>query len=110
LRAPRLYVVVRDDLAPGLRAAQAIHAAVTWTLEHGEPPPDLVVLETNDIDDVESFALWEKLQAASFHEPDLDDQLTAVAFALHEGTWERSFDSACRRYLREMPLALSQGR
>lgn len=76
-------------------------------LQHGTPPENLVILETDDIDDMHSFCLWEKLDHAAFEEPDLDDQLTAVAFALEPGVWE-SFDAPCRRYLRELPLAFSR--
>lgn len=32
----RLRIVVRGDLAPGLQAAQAVHAALAWQVEHPE--------------------------------------------------------------------------
>jgi hypothetical protein len=33
--------------------------------------------------------------------------MTAVAFALHEGVWEKHLDSCGRRYLRDLRLAFS---
>jgi len=32
----RLRIITRADLAPGLQAAQAVHAALAWQLEHPE--------------------------------------------------------------------------
>ncbi len=30
----RLRIVIRADLAPGLQAAQAVHGAIAWAVEH----------------------------------------------------------------------------
>jgi hypothetical protein len=81
----KLYIVVRDSLKPGLAAAQAIHAAFLfgeqyphlkdyWYKEHN----NIVVLQNDDV-----AALAVRLEEAGFrlsrfHEPDLDNQLTAI--------------------------------
>lgn len=79
-RPPALYVVGRADLPPGLRTAQIGHALIGWVLEHGAPPENLVVLQAKN-----EKHLWELLEQLNgsdryaFHEPDLDDALTAIA-------------------------------
>jgi hypothetical protein len=55
---------------------------VGWTIEHGPPPDNVVVLRGDpsavDLDGVRSYV---------FREPDLDDALTAVA--LGPEAWRR---------------------
>lgn len=95
---PKLYVIGRADLAPGLRAAQIGHACITWVEHHGTPPDNLVLLEARDEEH-----LWDLLQQfytlgwphSSFQEPDLDDETTAVATAHPDA----------RRLLSSLPLA-----
>ena len=70
------------DLDVGLRTAQVGHALIHWVLEHGEPPDNLVVLQVPDEETLNRH--WAALQVlehryAAFFEPDLDDQLTALA-------------------------------
>ena len=79
LRAPKLYAVTRADLPAGLRTAQVGHALITWVLAHGAPPENLVVLQVPDL--AALHALAERLDGdvVRFHEPDLDDALTAIA-------------------------------
>jgi len=86
-RSDRLYGIGRADLAPGLRAAQIGHALIHWTVENGDPPPNLVLLEVPG-----EAALWRLSQIvkehrpAAFFEPDLEDQLTAIA--VHGAAWK----------------------
>lgn len=94
----RMYVVVRNDLAPGLQIAQACHAAYAFGLySPDESRENLVVLSTDK-------ASLETLVAAvaqrdgghvPFYEPDLGDELTACAF-----------DETSRKALSCLPLAL----
>lgn len=89
----RLYIVVRNDIAPGLQMAQACHAAREFTLKSGEDVGEnLVVLHA-------SHAELERLVTASpcvpFHEPDLGGELTAAAFG-----------GNARKLLSSLPLAL----
>lgn len=89
----RLYIVVRNDIAPGLQMAQACHAAREFTLRSDEDVGDnLVVLHA-------SHAELERLVASApcvpFHEPDLRGELTAAAFG-----------GEARKILSTLPLAL----
>jgi hypothetical protein len=91
MTVPKLYVVVRGDLEPGLRAAQACHALRQFTADH--PDADLewfetsntiVLLEVLDIDELSDLAFDLERQGAriaKFIEPDLGYELTAIAVA-----------------------------
>lgn len=85
----KLYVVVREDLPPGLRAAQAGHAIAEVAMKH----PDLawhwhrsgnylIVLGVPDEETLVSWWLyldiWETPRVG-FREPDLDNSFTAFA-------------------------------
>lgn len=78
-RAEKLYAVARQDLPVGLRTAQVGHALISWALAYGEPPENLVVLAVKNL--AELTALSEKLDGdvVRFREPDLGDELTAIA-------------------------------
>ena len=96
-RSAKLYAVGRRDLPPGLRAAQLGHACIHWVLKFGKPPDNLVLVETEDREALE--ALRDALRAediplVEFHEPDLNDELTALA--VDPSGWKR---------LSELPLA-----
>lgn len=106
----KLYVIVRADLKPGAQLAQAGHAVAAfarrarsafeqWT----DGSNNLVVLTASD-----ELALAELSamiagvgRPVDVHEPDLDDQLTAIAF---EGTDEAA------RLVSSLPLALRERR
>ena len=101
---------MRADLPPGLQAAQAVHAAVefavsdpsTATRWHRESN-FLVIVSVPD-----EGALTELLlrgveagvQVHSVREPDIGDELTAVAFEPGAGA---------RKLCAELPLALREG-
>lgn len=79
-RVPKLYVVAREDLDVGLRTAQVGHALIGWVLEHGRPPDNLVVLAVKDLEQLHKvYDRAREHRMVGFHEPDLDDELTAVA-------------------------------
>lgn len=95
----RLYIVVRNDIAPGLQLAQACHAAREFMRQSTEDVGDnLVVLGA-------SHRELERLVAAArdvcdvvpFHEPDLGDEMTAAGFG-----------GAAHRLLSSYPLALRE--
>lgn len=73
------------DLPPGLRAAQAVHAAVEHALAWPGPTrlaPTVAVLGVRD--ELRLAALLDDLErsghdVAAFHEPDLAGELTALA-------------------------------
>jgi len=85
----KLYIIVRADLSPGARAAQACHASNAFLFAHPEAARswsrdsnNLVCLEIAD--EAALLALADKAAQLSipytlFHEPDFDNQATAVA-------------------------------
>lgn len=89
----RLYAITRADLPIGLRAAQVGHALIHWVLEYGAPPDSLVVLQVPSLEDL--HRLHDRLvgRVVAFHEPDLGDELTALAAG-----------PECRRALSSVPL------
>jgi hypothetical protein len=95
----KLYAIGRKDLPPGLRAAQLSHACIEWTATFGRPPENLVLLEVENEEELNR--VWAAMQIldapyVAFHEPDLDDALTAVAV----------FHADAPRLLSSIPLAL----
>ncbi len=95
-----LYVVVREDLPPGLQCAQACHAAFEYG-RHGREAVDdnLIVLSTSldKLLTLEHLAPLNDWSFVAFHEPDLGGELTAMALP---GTREVLL------LLRCLPLAL----
>lgn len=103
----KIYIVVRTDIPPGLQAAQACHALREFGEEHPEADAKwykesktIVLLGasgTIELCDLVDEA--QKLNAlfAMNYEPDLDNQLTAVAFG-----------SSAKKLLRPLPLLLSR--
>lgn len=85
----RLYLVGRADLGPGLRAAQAGHAAFAFALEHHAitsawHPNFLILVEVPDLRALLRLSVTARMlriPQSTWHEPDLNDQLTAVALA-----------------------------
>lgn len=77
-----MYVFVRTDLPPGAQLAQAVHAAVEYTLEHpARVVPTVVVLAVADEDELLEYAdiccgwngdpSFDAIPFTLFHEPDL---------------------------------------
>lgn len=105
----RLYIVVRQDLPHGLQAAQAVHAAFEFSDEHPEWTEQwmsisnyLVILSVPDeptLDALRATAVLKGMDITVVREPDLDMQVTAVAF-------EPSDKS--RRMLGSLSLAMRQ--
>ena len=89
----KLYIVVRNDLTPGLQAAQAVHAALSFAFTHPQDgriwhdtTPYVVVLQTPDEGSL--LSNWERLSDVPHRvlvrEPDIDDEATAFAALGHE--------------------------
>ncbi len=94
----RLYIVVRDDLPPGLQMAQACHAAHEYGVYGGDDVGDnLVVLHASHtrLRELTAQACALGLSHQPFHEPDLGNELTACAFS-----------GSARPLLSSLPLAL----
>jgi hypothetical protein len=96
-------VVTRADLPPGDQAVQAMHAALDFAASHQDYQAHtgaVVLLAARD----ELELIWlanraflDQIDHSPFCEPDLGNQLTAVAFD-HRGA------KLCRKY----PLALKE--
>lgn len=97
-RVPKLYCVVRSDLAKGLRAAQAAHALIEFTLRVPHlVVENLVILEIDDEESLQRLVARGRatgVELQPFFEPDVDNQLTACAF-----------EPAAWRLLSSLPLA-----
>jgi len=88
-RSAKLYAVGRGDLPPGLRAAQLGHACIHWVLKYGEPPDNLVLVEAADraaLEALRDALRAENVPMVEFYEPDLNDELTALA--VDPGGWK----------------------
>lgn len=105
----RLYVAVRADLPSGLQAAQAVHAAFEFSDQHAEDTAAwlhgsnylIIVAVPNEY---ELMGLIETAHAKGIYhtavrEPDVGDELTAVAFQPGD---------AARRLCSALPLALRE--
>jgi hypothetical protein len=104
---PRLYIVARGDLDPGLLAAQACHVARKFTRHFAAVPVEedenLLVLAAKDEQELQALlALAGPLGPCSaFHEPDLAGSLTAIALG-----GDLLGGSAVRRLVSQLPKAL----
>ena len=84
--SPRMYVLVRSDLKPGLQAAQACHAASY--LSAADPlvlyqHPTTIVLGVSDekelIEQAKAAGYYSTSRGFMFREPDLGMEATAYA-------------------------------
>ena len=78
------YVIVRTDLPWSVRCCQAIHAAVEATKAIPTSSVcSLVLLRSNDestLSNVAASLSDEGIAVYAWHEPDFQDELTAVSF------------------------------
>ena len=88
--------VTRDDISLGYQAVQSIHAAIQFTQEHPEITKEwytssnyLVSLSVKDEKELQKLAHRARdmgLEVSMFHEPDIGNQLTAIAIQPSEAT------------------------
>ena len=105
----KLYIVTRQDLAPGAQIAQSLHAFREFIREYPELESNwynnsnyIAVLSAKDEDELIRFLIrLEKkgIRFSIFREPDFNNEITAIA--LEPGDKSRR---ACGSY----PLALKQ--
>ena len=102
-----MFIVVRNDLPPGLQAAQAVHAGFLFAQEHPDETNEwhntsqfVVILQVPDLDSlIDRFKrLPSSVARVMFHEADLDDDATAFAALGHEAG----------SLLSDLPLALKE--
>lgn len=84
-----MYVITRADLAPGYQAVQSLHALRQFVAEH--PDIDKIWFEKSNYlgllsvaNEIELISLIEEaskkdIRFAIFREPDINDQITAIA-------------------------------
>lgn len=87
----KLYVITRSDLEPGYQAVQSMHALRQFTAEH--PEIDRLWFDQSNYlgllsvaNETELYQLMEQAQMQGiefsiFREPDIGDQITAIAIA-----------------------------
>ena len=103
----KLTTISRRDLTPGQQAVQASHAALDFTFSHPREAAEwhkhsnyLINLSVADEAHLESLSANLRLagiKVTEFREPDLDDQLTAIAFLSDEKT---------KKFTSGLPLSL----
>lgn len=101
----RLYVIVRSDISPGLQVAQSCHAMAAFASEHPavtslwhEDGNNLVCLQANserELEEILENAQRRGAMVSFFREPDIDNQLTAVAIS-----------GEAKALLRKLPLTM----
>lgn len=87
---PKLYIATHANLSSGYQIAQVAHAVTGFIFSYPELARDwhansnvVVAVEardTNELDWLIQAATYQNLAVAAFYEPDLGDELTAVAF------------------------------
>jgi hypothetical protein len=98
----KLFVIIRQDIEPGLQAAQACHAVQAMNDQH----PDVIrswdgnivllgVSGMKELSELQCRLQRLRVPLASFCEPDLGGEPTSLA--VHGDAW---------RYLSSLPLAL----
>lgn len=102
----KLYLVGRRDLAPGLLAAQLVHAQRQFQADHpvrelawytGSNTLALLSVENEEeLLDLAERVRQSGLAVSVWREPDLDNAATAIAI-----------DPDGRRFVRNLPLALA---
>lgn len=103
----KLYVVTRQDIDPGYQAVQAAHSAIQFQHdypeiaklwhEHSKYLACLSVKDENSLIDLIKKADKKNIKYSVFIEPDIDNQITSVAFEPSDAT---------RRLTNSLPLML----
>lgn len=106
----KLHLVVREDIPPGLQAAQLVHAATEFMSEYPEMAAAwrrdsncVALLAVPDEASLKALAGRARIRAVTseFREPDLGNSLTAVAVSPTAGG---------RRVCGGLPLAFRDGK
>jgi peptidyl-tRNA hydrolase len=84
-----LFVVTREDINPGYQAVQSGHALVEFMYEHPEQSTNwyniskylvfLTVKNQKELIELSNKLSWRGVLFSEFHEPDLNNELTAIA-------------------------------
>jgi hypothetical protein len=102
----KLYVVTRRDLSPGYQLVQSCHAIREFDrLHHGyQGVANLACLSATDENELKRLIVYlesNQIKYAIFREPDVDDQITAIAFEPGDKSY---------RLVSSLPLALKENK
>lgn len=82
----KLYIVLAAQLASGLKIAQACHAMRQFVGDHPvldrfwhQESNNIVCLQVDDLPELADHLEEQGIRISRFHEPDMDDELTAIA-------------------------------
>lgn len=85
----KLYIIVRQDISPGLQCAQSVHVAFSFAYEHNEATKNwmsqsnyIAVLNCKNEEslyDLIDSAKKENIKFSIFREPDINNEITAIA-------------------------------
>ena len=95
-REQALYVLVRKDLAKSSQAVQAGHAVAQFLLDHGTIWRNGTLVYLSVPNETHLLRLKDSMMGkplAEFVEPDLDNQLTAIAILGNEDSRLSDFSS-----------------
>ena len=91
----KVYVVTRRDLSPGYQAVQSVHAMNTFSHEHSKVETAwfnqssflalLTVADECELKSLMNLASEKKIIFSKYTEPDLNNEVTAVAFSPEAG-------------------------
>lgn len=105
----KLYVITRRDLSEGYQGVQSIHAGIQFIFEHPEYAECwykqsnylgfLSVANEQELLELIELATAHDIRLSVFREPDVDNQITAIALAPGQKS-----KKLCSR----LPLALSK--
>lgn len=86
-----MYIITRADISLGYQGVQSIHAAIQFAMEHPETNKDwftnsnylgfLSVANEYELHQLIEKALLYGIKISIFREPDIGDQITAIALA-----------------------------
>lgn len=103
----KLYIITRSDMAPGYQGVQSIHAAMQFAMEHPTINQEwfersnylgfLSVRDEHELNKLVDKASSLDIEYSIFREPDIDNQVTAIALAPGSKT---------RKLCSNLPLAL----
>lgn len=89
-----MYVLVRNDLSTPQKAVQSAHAAIEASrafIKHGEEHPSVIILVVKSEHKLKVIADKLDVKYRAFFEPDIGNQLTAIATAPISGEQRQFF-------------------
>ena len=89
----KLYIITRSDISAGYQAVQSGHAAIQFQFDHPEIAREwylnsnylalLSVANESELQQLAEEAASYDIRVSVFREPDVDNQITAIALAPH---------------------------